>query len=160
MKKVTIVATALAASTLLVLFGSTTVLAGKSKSLEIDFNKCYVHDGYDPYVVTFAGRTSGDVRGPVEARILTYTTDISENENYIEADYVLDGSLPFTARVGGRENSRTDLAVLRGYVSAGPAWLLGAGVLDEFKNYTKADGTSCSKGTLYITPRWKQTENE
>ena len=51
------------------------------------------------------------------------------------------GTLDFTARVGGRVNTKTNLAVLRGFVSEGPAWLIGAGVHDEFQNYTRADGT-------------------
>ena len=27
-------------------------------------------------------------------------------------------------------------------------------------DYVGADGLACSKGTLYITPRWKQTHDE
>ena len=84
--------------------------------------------------------------GTVEARILTYTAGIEPHENYIEADYVLTGTVPFTARVGGRENDKTGLAGMRGYVSEGPAWLLGAGVHNEFRNYRKPDGTPCSRG--------------
>jgi hypothetical protein len=153
--------TVLAASALLLGPGSPTVVAAsKARSFEVDFNKCFAHDGYGPYVFTFAGRVTGDVFGTVEARLLTFTPGIETDEDYIEADYVVEGTLPFTARVGGRENTRTNLAVLRGYVSAGPSWLIGAGVLDEFKNYVKKDGTGCSKGTLYITPKWKQTESD
>ena len=37
-------------------------------------------------------------------------------------------SVSFTARVGGRVNDAENLAVLRGYISDGPAWLIGAGV--------------------------------
>jgi hypothetical protein len=45
-------------------------------------------------------------------------------------------------------------------VSVGPAWLEGARVHDEFTNYTRSDGLACSKGTLYITPRWKQSHDD
>ena len=72
----------------------------------------------------------------------------------------MTGTVPFTARVGGRVDDKRNLAVLRGYISEGPVWLVGAGVHDEFKNYVRDDGTSCSRGTLYITPRWKQTHND
>ncbi len=141
---------------------------GKARSarpFEVDFDKCFDHPGFAPYLFTFSGPASGAVSGTVEARVLVLINGVQPNQNHIQADYVVTGTvrtgtLDFTARVGGRVNTRTNLAVLRGYVSEGPAWLIGAGVHDEFKNYTRADGTSCSRGTLYITPRWKQTRND
>ena len=155
--------TALIASALLVALGSTAALHGKSKSFELDFDKCFarVEDG-DPYVFTFVGPASGDVSGRVEASILNdIISGVQPNQTYLAADYVVTGTLSFTARVGGRVNDARGLAVLQGYVSAGPAWLVGAAVLDEFENYMRADGTPCSKGTLYITPvRWKPSHND
>ena len=68
--------TALLVCTLLVVFGSHASLAGKPKSFEVEFNKCFAHEGPDPYLFTFSGRASGDVKGTVEARILTYTPGI------------------------------------------------------------------------------------
>jgi hypothetical protein len=133
---------------------------GRPRPFEVDFNKCFDRLGDPPYVVTFAGTVSGDVSGTLEARIATLVPGIEPGQTYIQADYVVAGTLAFTARVGGRAHAATNLAVLRGFVSDGPAWLLGAGVHDEFENYVLADGTPCSKGTLYITPRWKQTHND
>ena len=154
--------TALIASALLVALGSTAPLHGKSKSFEVDFDKCFarVEDG-DPYLFTFAGPVSGDVSGTVEASVLNdLSSGVQPNQTYLAADYVVTGTLLFTARVGGRVNDLTGLAVLQGYVSAGPEWLVGAAVLDEFENYRRADGTSCSKGTLYVTPvRWRGPRN-
>jgi hypothetical protein len=151
--------TALTISALLVTLGSTAGLHGKSKSFEVDFDKCFVRaeDG-DPYIFTFAGPASGDVSGTVEASALNdIISDVEPNQTYLAADYVVTSKrLSFTARVGGRVNDQSGLAVLQGYVSAGPAWLVGAAVLDEFENHTLADGTPCSKGTLFVTPvRWK-----
>jgi hypothetical protein len=150
---------ALLASALLLAFGSPVSVAGKPKSFEVDFDKCLdpgiVHPGY---LFTFAGLTSGDVSGAVEARVVALSLSVEPDQNYIAADYVVTtvaGAPLFTARVGGRVNDAANHAVLRGYVSDGPAWLIGAGVHDEFENYLRADGTPCSKGTLEITPRWK-----
>jgi len=146
--------TALICSALFVAFGSTANLHAKPKSFEVEFDKCFarVEDG-DPYLFTFAGPVSGDVTGTVEASVLNdIVPNVEPNQTYLAADYVITGPLSFTARVGGRVNDLTGLAELQGYVSAGPAWLLGAAVLDEFKNYTQADGTPCSKGALTITP--------
>jgi hypothetical protein len=147
---------ALVASVLLLVFGSTASLAGKPKSFEVDFDKCLdqsiVHQGY---LFTFAGQASGDVSGTVEARAVALSQGVEPDQTYIAADYVVAGTLSFTARVGGRVDDAENLAVLRGYVSDGPAWLIGAGVHDEFENYVRADGTPCSRGTLEITPRWK-----
>jgi hypothetical protein len=133
-----------------------TTAAGKSKSLDVDFDKCFdgtiVHPGY---LFTFAGSASGDVSGTLEARVAALVPGVEASQNYIAADYVVTGTVSFTARVGGRVDDARNLAVLRGYVSDGPAWLIGAGVHDEFENYVRADGTACSRGTLQITPRWK-----
>ena len=146
-------------SALLMALGLTATLQAKSKSFEVDFDKCFARaeDG-DPYIFTFAGPASGDVSGTVEASALNdIISDVEPNQTYLAADYVVTSKrLSFTARVGGRVNDRSGLAVLQGYVSAGPSWLVGAAVLDEFANYTRADGTPCSKGTLFVTPvRWK-----
>ena len=151
---------ALLAGALLLALGSAAASPGGARPFEVDFDKCYAHDGFAPYLLTFAGTASGDVSGSLEARIFVLVPGIQTDQTHIQADYVVTGALPFTARVGGRVNDKTKLAVLRGYVSVGPAWLLGAGVHDEFANYTRADGMPCSKGTLYITPRWKQTHND
>ncbi len=134
--------------------------AGDPKPFEVEFDKCASAIVNPGYLVTFAGTASGGVQGTVQARILVNTPGIEPNQTHIQADYVLTGTLPFTARVGGRVNNSDNLAVLRGYVSEGPAWLIGAGVRDEFLNYTKADGTRCSKGILYVRPRWKQTHGD
>jgi hypothetical protein len=137
---------------------------GKARSVrpfEVDFDKCFDRQGDLPYLFTFAGTASGDVSGTLEARVAVFMPDVQPNQTHLQADYVVTaGALAFTARVGGRSNSRTNLAVLRGFVSEGPAWLIGAGVHDEFENYVRADGTPCSRGTLYITPRWKQSRND
>jgi hypothetical protein len=150
--------TGLVAGALVVAVGAMAEPQGKSKSFEVEFDKCFarVEDG-DPYLFTFAGPVGGDVSGTVEASVLNdLRREIEPNQTYIAADYVIAGPLSFTARVGGRVNDATGQAVLQGYVSAGPAWLLGAAVLDEFENYTREDGTGCSRGTLYVTPvRWK-----
>ena len=151
---------ALLASAILLALSSTAALAGGAKPFEVDFDKCFDHYGPAGYVVTFSGPVSGDISGALEARVLVYMIGIEPNQTHLQADYVVTGALPFTARVGGRLNDTNNLAVLRGYVSEGPAWLMGAGVHDEFLSYTKADGTPCAKGTLYITPRWKQTHND
>ena len=151
---------ALLAGALMLAFASSAVFAGTPKSLEVDFDKCYAHDGPASYLFTFSGPVSGDASGSVDAEVLVYAVGIEPNWTHSQADYVIAGSLPFTARVGGRRDDRTGNAVLNGYVSAGPAWLIGAGVHDEFGSYSRADGTPCAKGTLYITPRWKQTHNE
>ncbi len=151
---------ALLASALLFALAATAALAAKPKPFEVEFNKCYDHDGFAPYVVTFSGPASGDVNGRVEARVVRYVPGIQPDQTLIQADYVITGDLSFTARVGGRVNDRNNKAVLRGYVSVGPAWLEGAGVHDEFTNYVRADGMPCSKGTLYVTPRWKQSHGD
>jgi hypothetical protein len=151
---------ALLAGALLLASASTTSLAHGVKRFEVDFDKCATSLVFPGYLVTFAGPVSGDVSGTVQARVVTLTRGIELNQTYIQADYVVEGSLPFTARVGGRRDDSTGLATLRGFVSEGPAWLTGAGVHDEFAMHTRADGTPCAKGTLYITPRWKQTESD
>jgi hypothetical protein len=153
-------APALLGGSLLLALASATVLADEAKSIKVDFNKCFAHKGDAPYLVTFAGPASGDVTGTLEARIVASIPGVETGQTHLQADYVVEGTLPFTARVGGRVNNETNLAVLRGYVSVGPAWLIGAGVHDEFKNYKSAEGIPCSKGTLYITPRWSQSHNE
>jgi hypothetical protein len=152
-------APALLGGALLLAFASSAALAEEAKSLKVDFNKCFAHKGDAPYVVTFAGTASGDAAGTLEARVVVSMPGVEANQTHLQADYVVEGTLPFTARVGGRVNNETKLAVLRGYVSAGPAWLIGAGVHDEFQNYTRGDGVACSKGSLYITPLWKQSHN-
>lgn len=134
--------------------------ARAARPFEVDFDKCFDREGDAPYLFTFSGKASGDVSGNLEARIAVFTLGIQPNQDYIQADYVVKGTLDFTAQVGGRQNSKTNLAMLRGFVSEGPAWLIGAGVHDEFQNYVRADGTPCSRGTLYITPRWRQTRND
>ena len=147
----------------LVLQFSPVLADGKARSarpFEVDFDKCFDRQGDAPYLFTFSGTASGDVSGTLEARVAVFIPNVQPNQNHLQADYVVAGTLAFTARVGGRVNSKTNLAVLRGFVSEGPAWLIGAGVHDEFENYVRADGTSCSRGTLYITPRWKQSRND
>ena len=147
----------------LVLQFSPVLADGKARSarpFEVDFDKCFDRQGDAPYLFTFSGTASGDVSGTLEARVAVFMPNVQPNQNHLQADYVVAGTLDFTARVGGRVNTKTNLAVLRGFVSEGPAWLIGAGVHDEFENYVRADGTPCSRGTLYITPRWKQSRNE
>ncbi len=147
----------------LVLQLSPLLASGKARSarpFEVDFDKCFDRQGDFPYLFTFSGTASGDVSGTLEARVGAFIPDVQPNQDHLQADYVITGTLAFTARVGGRSNSKTNQAVLRGFVSEGPAWLIGAGVHDEFENYVRADGTPCSRGTLYITPRWKQTRND
>lgn len=156
----TMLTPALLAGALLVALGSTAALASGAKPFEVDFDKCFAHDGPAPYLFTFSGPVSGDVSGSVDAEVLVYIVGIEPKWTHIQADYVVTGSLPFTARVGGRRDDRNGNAVLNGYVSAGPAWLVGADVHDEFGSYTRADKTPCAKGTLYITPRWKLTHND
>jgi hypothetical protein len=134
--------------------------ARSARPFEVDFDKCFDRQGDAPYLFTFSGPVSGDVSGTLEARIAASMPNVQPNQNYLQADYVVAGTVDFTARVGGRVNAKTNLAVLRGFVSEGPAWLIGAGVHDEFENYVRADGTRCSRGTLYITPRWKQSRND
>jgi hypothetical protein len=134
--------------------------ARSARPFEVDFDKCFAHPGDFPYLFTFSGPASGDVSGTVEARVAVLMRSVEPDQNYLQADYVVTGTVDFTARVGGRVNTKTNLAVLRGFVSEGPAWLIGAGVHDEFENYVRADGTACSRGTLYITPRWKQSRND
>jgi len=134
--------------------------ARSARPFEVHFDKCFDRQGDAPYLFTFSGTASGDVSGTLEARIVVFMPDVQPNQYHVQADYVVAGTLDFTARVGGRANTTTNLAVLRGFVSEGPAWLIGAGVHDEFQDYVRADGTSCSRGTLYITPRWKQTRND
>jgi len=151
---------ALLAGALLLAFGSSATLAGGVKPFEVDFDKCFAQNGPLPYLFTFSGPVSGDVSGNVDAQVLVYAVGIEPSWTHIQADYLITGSLPFTARVGGRRDDRNGNAVLRGYVSEGPAWLIGAGVHDEFGSYTRADGIPCAKGTLYITPRWKPTHDE
>jgi hypothetical protein len=155
-KKKTMGRAARLASALLLAFGSTASVAGRPKSFDVDFDKCFdpsiVHPGY---LFTFAGLASGDVSGTLEARVVALNPAVEPNQSYIAADYVVTGALSFTGRVGGRVDDEANLAVLRGYISDGPAWLIGAGVHDEFENYMRADGTPCSRGTLEITPRWK-----
>jgi hypothetical protein len=148
----------------LVLQISPVLADGKARSVrpfEADFDKCFDREGDAPYLFTFSGTVSGDVSGTLEARVAVLIPNVQPNQNYLQADYVVAaGTFEFTARVGGRVNATTNLAVLRGFVSEGPAWLIGAGVHDEFENYVRADGTPCSRGTLYITPRWKQSRND
>ena len=148
----------------LVLQFSPVLADGKARSarpFEVDFDKCFDRQGDAPYLFTFSGTASGDVSGTLEARVAVLIPNVQPNQTYLQADYVVAaGTFEFTARVGGRVNATTNLAVLRGFVSEGPAWLIGAGVHDEFANYARADGTPCSRGTLYITPRWKQSRNE
>ena len=151
---------ALLAGALLLAFGSSAVLAGGARPFEVDFDKCFAQDGPAPYLFTFSGPVSGDVHGAVDAKVLVYVVGIEPDHTHIQADYVVTGSLPFTARVGGRRTDRNGDAVLRGYVSEGPAWLIGAGVHDEFGSYTRADGAPCARGTLYISPRWRQTYDD
>ena len=134
--------------------------ARSARPFEVDFDKCFDRQGDAPYLFTFSGTASGDVSGTLEARIAVLMPNVQPDQNYLQADYVVAGTLDFTARVGGRVNAKTNLAVLRGFVSGGPAWLIGAGVHDEFQNYVRANGTPCSRGTLYITPRWKQSRND
>jgi hypothetical protein len=134
--------------------------AGKARPFEVNFNKCFDRAGDAPYLFTFAGTAWGDVSGTLEARVSVHIPGVEPNQTHIQADYVVAGSLSFTARVGGRINDRTKRAVLRGFVSEGPAWLVGAGVHDEFRDYVRADGTPCSRGTLYVTPRWTQSHND
>ena len=131
-----------------------------ARPFEVDFDKCFDREGDPPYLFTFSGTASGDVSGTLEARVAVLIPNVQPNQNYLQADYVVDGTVDFAARLGGRVNANTNLAVLRGYVSEGPGWLIGAGVVDEFENYVRADGTPCSRGTLYITPRWKQSRND
>jgi hypothetical protein len=151
---------AVLAGALALALASTACLAHKPKPFEVDFDKCFAHAGPDGYLFTFAGPVSGDIDGFVEARIIRRVVGIEPGQNLLQADYVVTGELEFTARVGGRVNAANLEAVLYGYVSAGPAWLEGARVHDEFTNYTRADGVGCSKGTLYITPRWKQSHHD
>jgi hypothetical protein len=134
--------------------------APSARPFEVDFDKCFDRQGDFPYLFTFSGTASGDVSGTLEARIAVFMRNVQPDQNHLQADYVVAGTLNFTARVGGRANTKTNLAVLRGFVSEGPAWLIGAGVHDEFENYVRGDGTACSRGTLYITPRWKQSRSE
>ena len=134
--------------------------APSARPFEVDFDKCFDRPGDFPYLFTFSGTASGDVSGTLEARIAVLIRSVEPNQNHLQADYVVRGTLDFTARVGGRVDTKTNLAVLRGFVSEGPAWLIGAGVHAEFENYVRADGTACSRGTLYITPRWKQSRND
>ena len=147
---------ALVASALLLAFGSSASLAAKPKSFEVEFDKCL-----DPSIVHPGTCLLSQARHletfpvTVEARAVALSQGVEPDQTYIAADYVVAGTLSFTARVGGRVNDAENAAVLRGYISDGPAWLIGAGVHDEFENYVRADGTPCSKGTLEITPRWK-----
>ena len=134
--------------------------APSARPFEVDFDKCFARPGDDPYLFSFSGTASGDVSGTLEARVAVFMPDVEPNQTHLQADYVVAGTLNFTARVGGRANGTTNLAVLRGFISEGPAWLIGAGVHDEFENYVRADGTPCSRGTLYITPRWKQSRSD
>ena len=150
--------TALMVGTLILTLASAIAVHAKPKSFELDFDKCFARaESGNPYLFTFAGPVSGDMHGAVEASVLNdLRPGVEPGQTYLAADYVVTGPVGFTARVGGRVNDATGEAVLQGYVTAGPAWLLGAAVLDEFENYTRADGTPCSRGTLYITPvRWK-----
>jgi hypothetical protein len=148
---------ALLAGALMLALGSAATFAAKPKPFEVDFDKCFAHNGPGAYVFTSSGPATGDVSGHLDASVLNFDT-IDAHQIYIQADYFVTGSLPFTARVGGR--TVDGLAVLRGYVSVGPPWLVGAGVHDEFFGYTRADGVPCAKGTLYITPRWKQSHGD
>ena len=127
-------------------FGKTKNLAEAPDLLEVQIQS---------FKEFFQLETTPDKRN-IEGMFKVFKENIEPNQNHIQADYVVIADrLDFTARVGGRSNSKTKLAVLRGYVSEGPAWLIGAGVHDEFENYLRADGTLCSKGTLEITLRWK-----
>jgi hypothetical protein len=148
---------ALTVGALVLALGSAAAFAGKHKAFEVDFDKCFAQNGPGSYVFTFTGPASGDVSGQLAASVLNFDT-VEPGQIYIQADYIVTGSLPFTARVGGRAIGIP--AVLNGFVSAGPAWLIGARVHDEFVGYTRADGVPCAKGTLYITPRWKPTHND
>jgi hypothetical protein len=162
LRRCSLFASLLSVSVLLLQF-SPVLAEGKepaARPFEVDFDKCFDRQGDFPYLFTFSGTASGDVSGTLEARVGVFIPNVQPNQDHLQADYVVAGTLAFTARVGGRSNSTTNLAVLRGFVSEGPAWLIGAGVHDEFENYLRADGTPCSRGTLYITPRWKQSRND
>jgi hypothetical protein len=151
----------LLAGAVLLALASTACLAHNLKSFEVDFDKCFDRNGDAPqYLFTFSGPATGDVRGTLESRIIRFDTEIQPLQTFIEVDYVVTGTLPFTARLGGRLNDKTGKAVLDGYVSVGPSWLVGARVHDEFFSHALANGTPCAKGTLYITPRWKQSHGD
>ena len=143
------------AAGLLLALGTASLSAHRTSTLQIDFDKCFAHPGDYPYLFTMAGTVSGDASGPFEARLLTRTVGIEPNWDYLEADYVVTGTLPFTARVGGRDNSKTKLAVLRGYVSVGPAWLVGARVCSVRKSVF-ANSTALSAKMAGFTSRsWR-----
>ena len=78
---------ALLASALLLAFGSTVSVAGKAKSFDVDFDKCFdpsiVHPGY---LFTFAGLASGDVSGALEARVVALSPSVAPDQTYIAAD--------------------------------------------------------------------------
>ena len=154
-------ANALAAGAFLFAIGSSAALAGGPKPFEVEFDKCYAHDGDPPYLFTFSGPASfGKVTGTVDAKVLVYVVGIEKNWTHIQADYVVTaGPDSFTARVGGRRDDRTGDAVLNGFVSEGPLPIVGADVHDEFASYSRGS-LPCAKGTLYITPRWKQTHGD
>ena len=141
-------------SALLVALGSTAALHGKSKSFEVDFDMLRPCRRRRSCTCSRLRDRCQEMSGTVEASVLSdIISNVEPNQTYLAADYLVTSEqLSFTARVGGRVNDRSGLAVLQGYVSAGPAWLVGAAVLDEFENYTRADGTPCSKGTLFVTP--------
>ena len=151
----------LLAGAVLLALASTACLAHDAKPFEVDFDKCFDRNGDAPqYLFTFAGPATGDVNGTLESRVIRFDVGIQPLQTNIEVDYVVTGTLPFSARLGGRLNDKTNIAVLDGYVSVGPAWLVGARVHDEFLSYTRPNGLPCAKGTLYITPRWKPTHGD
>ena len=145
----------LLASVLLLAFGSAATLTGKPKSFDVDFDKCLdpniVHAGY---LFTFAGPVSGDVSVTVEARVLGLIRGVEPGQTYIAADYVVACRL--SPRESAAEWTTGGIWPCFAAISATVrAWLIGAGVHDEFENYVRSDGTPCSRGTLKITPRWK-----
>ena len=143
------------------LLAATSALAHNLKSFEVDFDKCFDRNGDAPqYLFTFSGPATGDVKGTLESRIIRFDVGIQPLQTNIEVDYVVTGTLPFSARLGGRLNDKTNEAVLDGYVSVGPNWLVGARVHDEFLSYTRPSGLPCAKGTLYITPRWRPSHGD
>ena len=78
---------------------------GKARSarpFEVDFDKCFDRQGDAPYLFTFSGTASGDVSGTLEARVAVFMPNVQPNQNHLQADYVVTGTLDFTARVGGR----------------------------------------------------------
>ena len=46
------------------------------RPFEVDFDKCFGHEGPAPYLFTFSGPVSGDVSGSVDASVLVYIVGI------------------------------------------------------------------------------------